>query len=156
MVCNSLKEGRSVRMMSFGSVMRATIVVIFLCVPTVLFWLLAVSLIVIAIDRFEVPVSRIPSPAKAPAWELGFSGILVYADPYFAGTIYFYRIAWLALFGILATSIVLWTSGIAQRKTRRASAKRRPSFLLVISVSLVAGLLLATPWIYAVVCILAR
>ena len=47
--------------------------------------------------------SKIPSPAKAPAWMVGPSDVLVYADPSFAGTAWL----WLFLWGVAAATLLL-------------------------------------------------
>ncbi len=82
---------------------------------------------------------------------LGPADLLVAVDPWFAGTLVFWIVPWLLVivgFTILATAIVQPT-----HSKDHFLRIRRPSTLLAIS--LVLGIVLALPWIYGVIRLLA-
>lgn len=106
--------------------------------PTMFMWLL---LAVIA-GLNQAPSSNIPTPnlvkPRAPLL-MGPIEVLVYLDPWFAGTILY----WLALMVVALIGLVLW----AGQSTSAETAKR--SSLRVFLVSANVGLILAAPWMYA-------
>ena len=102
-------------------------------------------------DDSRPSASATPNPAKVPAQMLGPADLLVAVDPWFAGTLVFWIVPWLLVivgFTILATAIVQPTHSKDQ-----FLRIRRPSTLLAIS--LVLGIVLALPWIYGVIRLLA-
>jgi hypothetical protein len=115
----------------------------------VVFWALAVA----AIDRrdtaWPAPAGS-PNPAKAPAWNFGLAEVLVYADPYFAGTIHL----WLLPGAALLALVCLWAAGVPVLTKPREAGWPVPGYAKVVGVSLAVGLLLAWPWVYAWVRIL--
>jgi hypothetical protein len=91
------------------------------------------------------PKSASPNPQKAPAYDLDPAGLLVYLDPWFAGTITFWLYFWSVLLTLFVLVIVLMP---VQRKADSGSASAR-RFVMIGIVSVVIGCAFAGPWIYA-------
>jgi hypothetical protein len=110
----------------------------------VLFWLLIVAII----HRRDVARSSTPSPnpAKAPLWFFGPLEALVYADPYFAGTILY---QWLIPGAILLMVLALWAAGISVLNKEKMIHWPVPRYRKIVWISLAMGGLFALPWLYA-------
>ena len=87
--------------------------------------------------------SRIPSPTKTTATMCPVEA-LVYADPWFAGTIWL----WVFLWGCAGVTLTLLALFLPVRN--------RWSLLAWGICSVVAGSLFAGPWIYGLCCVLKR
>jgi hypothetical protein len=112
-------------------------------------------LIVIAVDHGHktVPMPQLsPNPTRAPASMLGLGEVLVYADPYLAGTFYLWVVPGIALFALL----VLWAMGAPVLIKKRYAGPSEPGLLKVAVASLAIGAFLAMPWLYALVCVLNK
>ncbi len=117
--------------------------------PGVVSWLV---LVIVLDHRWAVVDSRgAPNPARAPVWMLGPAAVLVYVDPYFAGTLYL----WLAPGAVLLVGIVLWAAGLPVLRKEMSLAPACPSITRLVLVSTAMGLFLAAPWIYALVRVLS-
>ena len=108
------------------------LVLVVALLPMVAAWLMMIAMIP-SPEAETTPVAT-PNPAMAPASALSAVEILVYADPWFAGTISIWLAVWLP---VLVSYSIFATCADARR--RRASMLAVASFLL--------GTAFAAPWI---------
>jgi hypothetical protein len=80
---------------------------------------------------------------------LGLTDVLVYADPFFAGTIYYWLVPGVAVL----VGMVLWAVGVPVLG-RKISGGQKPGLFKVAVASLSVGTFLALPWLYALACVL--
>lgn len=113
------------------------------CLPTASFWLLIVA----TLHRRDAAGTTTPSPnpTKLPAWRLGPLDVVVYADPYLAGTL----TLWLLPGVALLIGVGLWGAGVPMLSKERPACWPVPRLLKVVWVSLAVGSFLALPWFYA-------
>lgn len=87
---------------------------------------------------------RTPNPRPAPWFFLGPIELLVYLEPWFAGTIVIWLILWVPALAIFVVGVLLkWPSQRPEPNSRGL-----PSLALL---SVLMGLAFAAPWIYALV-----
>ena len=109
--------------------------------PVVAAWLLMIAMIP-SPEAETTPVAT-PNPSKAPASALSAVEILVYADPWFAGTISIWLVAWLPV--LVAYSIL---AACTPERRRRPALKVAASFML--------GTAFAAPWFFGLYRIVAE
>lgn len=116
--------------------------------PAIALW--SIWLTMLALSPAEEPPApptavKTPNPSQAPAAYLGPAEVLVYADPFFAGTILWWLIfcaAFLGGYTIVSTAIVRF------RSAGVTPLVFRPSVLLLGSLLLGAFFVVA-PWLFA-------
>ena len=124
------------RRVSFGF-----LVLVVTLLPVHAAWLLIVAMASTP-EAASTPVHT-PNPAQAPASALGLIEALVYAEPFFAGTILIWLAVWLPVlvsFSILAACA--------------AGPRRRPSMLA--AAAFLLGTAFAAPWIFGLYRIIAE
>ena len=85
-----------------------------------------------------------PNPSKAPWYFMGPAELVVYADPWFAGTFAFWYYPWLVgLAGYVCAVGVWWP-------VKSPSSGRSPLLSLAMLSSLL-GLIFAAPWFYGLI-----
>ena len=109
--------------------------------PTVVAWMLMLVLAPSAAPQ-ATPVAT-PNPASPPPSWLSSLELLAYADPWFAGTIFFWLILWLP---ILFVYLVVSVAVLRPPGADSVSPFRRPLPLLTFSLFL--GTVFAVPWFY--------
>lgn len=119
--------------------------------PLLLLWG-AMLLILAAREADAPPPGRIPSPAKMPVYLLGPFDVVVYTDPWFAGTIRFWFAPWLGLVVLCGILGMIFVEPRRQGAPRPATG-RSGTWLLA---GLILGLVLAGPWVYGVFRLLSR
>jgi hypothetical protein len=97
-------------------------------------------------DRAAHGSANAPNPEKAPAWMLGPIDVLIYVDPWFAGTIVF----WLLPGAVILAGLMLWTTGMLGLRKGRANSPACPPVFRILLISSIVGLFLALPWLYAI------
>jgi hypothetical protein len=89
-----------------------------------------------------------PNPKPAPPWILGPLGLLVYADPWYAGTgSHLLTFGASCLVAIVIGVFLGWPIGSGQRSNRT---------MLLVLLALLAGSAFAGPWVHAVICLMGR
>ncbi|HEX7448972.1 MAG TPA: hypothetical protein VF306_15575 [Pirellulales bacterium] len=127
---------------SSPAIRRAATALVCASLPSVISWLLLAALMV---SREKAPPVGSPNPAKAPIWMQGPGDLLVYGDPWVAGTGYFWYVLEIAIvIGLVAWSVVT----TADAANRKAAGQHRVWFQLV-AISIAVGFVLAGPWYYA-------
>jgi hypothetical protein len=88
-----------------------------------------------------------PNPSRPPAEFLGPLELLVFVEPWFAGTLVFWLAPWLAIllaYPLAAAALVRFSA---------SSIPRRP--VLLPAIALLLGAAFAIPWVYALCRVLA-
>jgi hypothetical protein len=129
--------------MWFARTTRGLVAVICSVLPILVIWVL--TLAAIKIQEREASVEMTPNPSKAPVWFLGPEEVLVYLNPSFAGTLYI----WLLLGAVAQIILLVWAIGILGYAKTEYSHKPLLRLRVVSSASLVFGICLSTPWLYA-------
>ena len=96
--------------------------------------------------RSAIGSTNAPNPERAPAWLLGPIDVLVYVDPWFAGTIVF----WLLPGAVILAGLLLWATGMLGSRKPGADSRACRLVLRVLPISVAVGLLLALPWLYSI------
>ncbi len=86
--------------------------------------------------------ARTPNPAKATEYMPGPVDYLVGADPWFAGTILFWLVPWIALLVSYAIG-----SGFLLQPAREATSRWR-RFERLLAIGFALGVIFALPWFY--------
>jgi hypothetical protein len=102
------------------------------------------------------PDTQAPNPAKAPADLLGPWSIFAYIDPYLAGTSSLWIPAGQALFALVVLAIVVWALGVPALVRAGTGGATEPGLLKAVTVALAVGVVLAAPWLYALIWILRQ
>jgi hypothetical protein len=89
-----------------------------------------------------------PNPDSAPPSMWTPSELLVYLDPWFAGVLAYWLVVSVALAALIVTAVfLLWPIEAGGQSTRRC---------LLAAISLLIGTVLAAPWAYGLIHLLAR
>jgi hypothetical protein len=122
---------------------RGLVAIVCSVLPILVIWLL--TLTVIKFRERGAPVETTPNPSKAPVWFLGPAEVLVYANPSFSGTMYI----WLVLAAVPLIGLLVWAIGILGYVTTEHPRKPLLRLRIVAGASLVLGICLSIPWLYA-------
>lgn len=120
----------------------ATTALVSASLPVVVCWLL---LAIQFSSRRALPQTGSPNPANAPHSMLGPSGVLVYADSYFAGTLHL----WYSVAGVMLLGLVAWSVATTVRGGPPGAASQRGCWLRLTAISIAVGFVAAAPWYYA-------
>jgi hypothetical protein len=117
--------------------------------PVILTYSLTVALV--SSRRFASGPSTTPNPAPWP-FLLGPNEVLVYIEPWFAGTILFWWLFWVP--AILLWSLATAYLGSPINSKPASNVLRR--LIIVVSLSALLGVIFASPWLYALAKVSAR
>jgi hypothetical protein len=125
---------------------RLGIVFLGCAAPLLVMWQLMLTRVVEDGKRATLPASSIPGPTEVTASMLSPVDVLVRFDPWFAGTIWWWRLGGLAL--------VCGCAVLAFRTQPRG--RWLADLILWTTISLAAGLLIALPWIVTIGVVVSR
>jgi hypothetical protein len=125
--------------------LRGLIALLGASLPVAIAWLLIV--LIMGLRDSAARAVGTPNPAKVAAHKLGLFDVVVYADPYLAGIINLWLLPGVAVL----VGLVLWAMGILAPIKQRFTGMASPGLLTLTLTSVVVGVLLAAPWLYALV-----